>query len=134
MVTIVEPEVLMEGAHSFAQCTAITEDVLRTTFSQLYGQGMMLESMILKPNMVLAGLSNFVLTSPEAEAFATMTCLLHSVPAAVKAIAFLSGAQPDEQRTAAQPQILHRAACNHAACCGTYTIAMEQLTGQTVPF
>jgi fructose-bisphosphate aldolase class I len=56
MVPIVEPEVLMDGEHTLEQCRATTEDVLHNVFGQLYTQRVMLEGMILKPNMVLAGL------------------------------------------------------------------------------
>jgi fructose-bisphosphate aldolase, class I len=58
LVPIIEPEVLMNGAHSLAQCASVTEAVLLEVFSQLSIQGVMLEAMILKPNMVLAGLDN----------------------------------------------------------------------------
>src|ERR1035441_1560719 len=55
LVPVVEPEVLMEGEHTLDRCCKVTEEVLRTVFSQLYTQGVMLEGMILKPNMVLPG-------------------------------------------------------------------------------
>ena len=57
LVPIVEPEVLMDGDHTFERCGEVTEEVLRTVFHQLYAQGVMLEGMILKPNMVLPGLA-----------------------------------------------------------------------------
>lgn len=93
LVPIVEPEVLMEGDHSLERAGAATQEVLRTVFRHLYLQRVMLEGMILKPNMTLPGL-----TSPEQEtvdevANATMQCLLRTVPAAVPGIAFLSGGQ-----------------------------------------
>lgn len=57
LVPVVEPEVLMDGDHTLARCFEVTQEVLRTVFSQLYMQGVMLEAVILKPNMVLAGLT-----------------------------------------------------------------------------
>jgi fructose-bisphosphate aldolase class I len=57
LVPIVEPEVLMEGEHDLERCFDVTEKVLRTVFAQLYAQRVMLEGMILKPNMVLPGLA-----------------------------------------------------------------------------
>jgi fructose-bisphosphate aldolase class I len=100
LVPIVEPEVLMGGNHSLAQCCALTEEVLRTVFEQLYAQQVMLEGVILKPNMILPGLG-----CPEQEtvnevADATVGCLLRAVPAAVPAIAFLSGGQSGELASA----------------------------------
>ncbi len=93
LAPIVEPEVLMDGEHTLERCFEVTEEVLRTVFNQLYTQRVMLEGMILKPNMVLPGL-----TCPRQEpvdevADATAKCLLRAVPAAVPGIAFLSGGQ-----------------------------------------
>ena len=100
LVPIVEPEVLMDGAHTLERCREVTESVLRAVFNHLYSQGVVLEGMLLKPNMVLPGLS-----SPEQEpvdelADATVGCLLRAVPAAVPGIAFLSGGQPSELASA----------------------------------
>ena len=56
LVPIVEPEVLMDGAHTLERCREVTEEMLRSVFDQLHLQGVVLEGMILKPNMVLPGL------------------------------------------------------------------------------
>jgi fructose-bisphosphate aldolase, class I len=100
LVPIVEPEVLMDGEHTLERCSEVTEEVLRTVFSQLYTQRVLLEGMILKPNMVLPGL-----TCPKQEAVnevadATVNCLLRAVPAAVPGVAFLSGGQSPELASA----------------------------------
>ena len=100
LVPIVEPEVLMDGAHTLERSSEVTEQVLRMVFHQLYVQGVILEGLILKPNMVLPGL-----TSPKQEAVdetadATMRCLLQAVPAAVPGVAFLSGGQSGELASA----------------------------------
>jgi fructose-bisphosphate aldolase class I len=100
LVPVVEPEVLMEGEHTLDRCCKVTEEVLRTVFTQIYTQGVMLEGMILKPNMVLPGS-----TCPKQEAVdevadATVRCLLRSVPSAVPGIAFLSGGQSAELASA----------------------------------
>ena len=99
LVPVVEPEVLMEGEHTLEQCSAVTEEVLHEVFSQLYAQRVMLEGIILKPNMVLPGLSCPEQTTANEIADATVTCLLQAVPAAVPGIAFLSGGQPAELAT-----------------------------------
>ena len=100
LVPIVEPEVLMAGEHSLARCQAATEDVLHGVFAQLHGQGVMLEGMILKPNMVLPSLTCATQETAEAVADATLACLLRVVPAAVPGIAFLSGGQSSELASA----------------------------------
>ena len=60
----------------------------------------MLEGMILKPNMVLPGLTCPRQESVDEVAEATVRCLLHVVPAAVPGIAFLSGGQSGELASA----------------------------------
>ncbi|HVC99514.1 MAG TPA: class I fructose-bisphosphate aldolase [Pirellulales bacterium] len=94
LVPVVEPEVLMEGKHTQQRCREVTEEVLRTVFNQLYTQRVTLEAMILKPNMVLPGLTCSKQETVDEVADATVTCLLRAVPAAVPAVAFLSGGQP----------------------------------------
>ena len=100
LVQIVEPEVLMDGEHDLERCREVTDEVLRTVFSQLYTQRVLLEGMILKPNMVLPGLTCPRQETVDAVADATVTCLLRSVPAAVPGIAFLSGGQSAELASA----------------------------------
>lgn len=93
LVPVVEPEVLMEGPHTLDRCSEVTEEVLRTVFGHLYMQRVMLEGMILKPNMVLPGLTCPIQEGVDEVADATVKCLSRSVPAAVPAVAFLSGGQ-----------------------------------------
>jgi fructose-bisphosphate aldolase class I len=93
LVPVVEPEVLMEGEHTLEKCGAVTEEVLRTVFHHLYTQRVMLEGMILKPNMVLPGLTCPRQDTVDEVADATVKCLLRAVPAAVPGVAFLSGGQ-----------------------------------------
>jgi fructose-bisphosphate aldolase class I len=125
LVPVVEPEVLMDGGHTLERCAEVTEEVLRTVFNQLYTQRVMLEGMILKPNMVLPGLTcppqqevkevaageqqyQVRLTDRQQDevedvnevADATVRCLLRAVPAAVPGIAFLSGGQSAELASA----------------------------------
>ena len=100
LVPIVEPEVLMTGDHPLARCASVTEDVLHTVFAQLHTQGVELEAMLLKPNMVLPGLACPTQVSADKVAAATITCLRRAVPAAVAGIAFLSGGQSGDLATA----------------------------------
>ncbi len=93
IVPVVEPEVLMDGEHSLQRCQDTTEEVLRSVFRQLSSQGVLLEGMILKPNMVVPGLKCVQQETAEKIAAATITCLLRTVPAAVPGVAFLSGGQ-----------------------------------------
>ena len=96
IVPVVEPEVLMDGAHTLERCREVTEKTLNRVFDQLYTQGVLLEGMLLKPNMVLPGLSCPKQESVDELADATVECLLRTVPAAVPGVAFLSGGQSGE--------------------------------------
>jgi fructose-bisphosphate aldolase class I len=100
LVPIVEPEVLMDGGHTLEQCCEVTDEALRTLFSELFAQRVALEGVILKPNMVLAGLACPKQETVEEVADATVHCLLRAVPAAVPAVAFLSGGQTAELASA----------------------------------
>jgi fructose-bisphosphate aldolase class I len=100
LVPVVEPEVLMDGDHTLERCFEVTEKVLREVFCQLYTQRVMLEGMILKPNMVLPGSTCPKQKALDEVADATVNCLLRAVPAAVPAIAFLSGGQSAELASA----------------------------------
>jgi fructose-bisphosphate aldolase class I len=90
----------MEGSHNLERCSEVTEKVLREVFCQLYTQRVILEGIILKPNMVLAGSTCPKQEAVEEVANATVNCLLQAVPAAVPAIAFLSGGQSAELASA----------------------------------
>jgi len=100
LVPVVEPEVLMDGGHTLRRCEEVSEHVLRTVFAHLHSQGVLLEGMILKPNMVLPGLSCPTQETVDEVADATVRCLLRTVPAAVPGIAFLSGGQASELASA----------------------------------
>lgn len=93
LIPIVEPEVLMAGDHSWQRCAEVTEAVLHAVFAHLVEQRVMLEAMILKPNMVVSGTTCPEQASVDQVADATVQCLLRAVPAAVPAVAFLSGGQ-----------------------------------------
>ena len=100
MVPIVEPEVLMDGDHTIERCFEVTEATLRTVFHVLREQGVSLEGMLLKPNMVLSGKRCPRQAGVPEVAAATVRCLRRAVPAAVPGIVFLSGGQSEERATA----------------------------------
>ena len=100
LVPIVEPEVLMDGDHSLERSLEATQAIQEAVFHQLHLQGVVLEGMLLKPNMILSGLASARQASVEEVAEATLTCLLRCVPAAVPGIAFLSGGQSGPEASA----------------------------------
>jgi fructose-bisphosphate aldolase, class I len=100
LVPIVEPEVLMDGSHPLERCEEVTGLVLHAVFQALLEQGVSLEAMLLKPNMVIAGTESPRPASVQQVASATLRCLRRHVPAAVPGIVFLSGGQDDQVATA----------------------------------
>ena len=102
IVPIVEPEVLMDGEHSshdIDECYRVTEWTLRSVFRELYDARVMLEGIVLKPNMVIAGQKSAKQASAAEVAEKTIKCLRATVPSSVPGIAFLSGGQSDEAAT-----------------------------------
>jgi fructose-bisphosphate aldolase class I len=99
IVPIVEPEVLMDGAHTLERCEEVTNEVLDRVFSHLFAARVFLEGMILKPNMVVAGKKSPQKAGPEQVAEATLRTLKRQVPSAVPGIAFLSGGQSPVEAT-----------------------------------
>ena len=93
LMPIVEPEVLMDGSHTIDRCEEVTGVVLHAVFNALSEQGVALEGMLLKPNMVVAGKACTRQAFVEDVATATLRCLRRHVPAAVPGIVFLSGGQ-----------------------------------------
>ncbi|MBT3371473.1 MAG: fructose-bisphosphate aldolase class I [Rhodospirillaceae bacterium] len=100
LVPIVEPEVLMDGGHDIERCREVTELALELTFRELFNQNVVLEGMVLKPNMVLAGKKCARQNSVDDVAAMTVKVLRRQVPAAVPGIAFLSGGQSEVEATA----------------------------------
>jgi fructose-bisphosphate aldolase class I len=99
IVPIVEPEVLMDGAHGIERCEEVTGATLTAVFNQLHAHRVRLEGIVLKPNMVISGMKHPKRASAEEVAEATVRCLKRYVPAAVPGIAFLSGGQGPEEAT-----------------------------------
>src|SRR3984885_5066266 len=99
IVPIVEPEVLMDGAHALDRCEEVTNVVLDRVFEHLFAARVFLEGMVLKPNMVVAGKKSAQKASPEQVAQATVRTLKRQVPSAVPGIAFLSGGQGPAEAT-----------------------------------
>jgi fructose-bisphosphate aldolase class I len=100
VVPIVEPEVLIDGDHSLARCAEVTEAVQKELFHTLHRHHVVLEHMILKPNMILPGKDHAVMSSAEKIAAATLRVFRRTVPAAVPSINFLSGGLSPEEATA----------------------------------
>lgn len=100
LVPIVEPEVLMDGAHTIERCAEVTTATLKAVFDELSVHRVALEGMLLKPNMVISGMKCPNQAGVEQVAHETVRVLKRHVPAAVPGIVFLSGGQSAELATA----------------------------------
>ena len=100
VVPIVEPEVLMDGGHTLGRCAEVTEAVLHEVFDALHRHRVVLEHMLLKPSMVVAGKEQAQRAPAVEVAARTIRVLRRTVPAAVPGIFFLSGGQTPAEATA----------------------------------
>ena len=105
IVPIVEPEVLMDGDpgdHTLERCEEVTRAVLTGVFEALRDEGVVMEGMVLKPNMVIDGSKRrgAQAASVEEVAEATVRTLKDCVPEGVPGVAFLSGGQTEIEATA----------------------------------
>jgi fructose-bisphosphate aldolase, class I len=99
IVPIVEPEVLMDADNTIERCHEITSRTLDLVFAELERQGVALEGMLLKPNMVISGKQCPAQATSEQVAAQTIDCFLRYVPAMVPGIVFLSGGQSEVEAT-----------------------------------
>src|SRR5213592_1264800 len=99
LVPIVEPEVLLDGSHTIERYFEVTQETLESVFHALYEHRVVLEEILLKPNMVLSGKDCPQQASVQEVAEATVRCMKRVVPAAVAGLVFLSGGQTDLQAT-----------------------------------
>ena len=99
LVPIVEPEVLMDGAHTIERCDVVTSRVLEAVFAELDEHHVAFEGMLLKPNMIIPGKKCERQATSQEIAEATLRCFYRYVPAAVPGIVFLSGGQSDVEAT-----------------------------------
>jgi fructose-bisphosphate aldolase class I len=90
----------MDGSHDIDRCDDVTTETLQVVFDALHRQGVSLEGMLLKPNMVISGAGCATQADIDTVAARTVRCLHRTVPAAVPGIVFLSGGQNREVATA----------------------------------
>ena len=99
IVPIVEPEVLMDGTHTIEKCNMVTNSTLKMVFEQLNIYNVLLEGIVLKPNMIISAIDCPIQADIEKVADMTYACLKENVPENVPGIAFLSGGQSGDLAT-----------------------------------
>jgi len=100
LVPIVEPEILMNGSHTIEDCYEVSQRTLNVVFEQLIMHHVLLDGIVLKPNMIISGLDCNEQASVEKVSELTFKCLKDNVPSDVPGIAFLSGGQSSDLATA----------------------------------
>jgi len=100
ILPVIEPDVVMDGDHSLADCRAATEIVLTILFSKLADYRIDRKKIILKPSMVLPGKESKQKVSPTAVAEATLAVFKKTVPVDVPGLVFLSGGQTLQEAAA----------------------------------
>jgi len=100
IVPIVEPEVLIDGNHSLNDCAEVSEAVFHEVFHALHRHQVVLEHIVLKPNMMVPGKESPYKATAEEVAIQTIKVLRRTVPSAVPSINFLSGGLTPEDATA----------------------------------
>ena len=96
IVPIVEPEVFIEGKHSIYKSKEVNEKVFKKVFMELQEQNVDLDSIVLKPSMIIQGDKNPDKLSVEKIAEINIEFLLNNVPYEVPGIAYLSGGMNDD--------------------------------------
>jgi fructose-bisphosphate aldolase class I len=99
LVPIIEPEVLMDGAHTIETCYDISAKTFNAVFDALATAGVYLPGILLKPNMVVSGKNCPYQADTNQIAEMTLQCLSDSVPETVPGIVFLSGGQSEKEAT-----------------------------------
>jgi len=99
IVPIVEPEILMDGTHTIEKCNMVTSNTLKIVFEQLSIYNVLLEGIVLKPNMIISAIDCPFQADIEKVADMTYACLKENVPENVPGIAFLSGGQSGDLAT-----------------------------------
>jgi len=99
LVPIVEPEVLLDGAHGIDETIVVAEKIWAATMKCMADQGVLLEGILLKPSMVTPAAECPDRADPATVAEYTLRMLNRRVPPAVPGIMFLSGGQSELEST-----------------------------------
>lgn len=100
LVPLVEPEVLMQGAHTAAQAEETVREVLATVVDALSARNVDLKNVIVKTSMAVSGSMAPERALPAEVAERTARALTAALPEELGGVVFLSGGQSPEEATA----------------------------------
>lgn len=96
LVPIVEPEILIDGAHDIATTAKVQENLVTTVYKYLDENGVYLEGSLLKPSMTVSGVDCPEKPTPQEVASMTVQTLQRCIPPAMPGVTFLSGGISEE--------------------------------------
>ncbi len=96
LVPIIEPEILTDGDHTIEQCAEASERVFSGVMKALIDHKLIIEGLLLKPNMVTPGSTCPEKKTTQEIAWYTVRTLSRSIVPALPGIVFLSGGQSEE--------------------------------------
>merc|ERR1719331_362933 len=96
LVPIVEPEILIDGAHDIATTCRIQERVLSYVYQKLHDNGVLMEGSLLKPSMTVPGIGAKDKSDPGTIAKMTVQTLDRCLPSSMPGVTFLSGGISEE--------------------------------------
>jgi len=96
LVPIIEPEILQDGTHGIEIAAEVTERVLSAVMKELFNQHLLIEGLLLKPNMVTPGAQSEQKWNSKEIAWLTVRTLSRTIVPALPAVTFLSGGQSEE--------------------------------------
>lgn len=99
IVPIVEPEVIFDGNHSTKDCRLATGKILLALIEELKLFEVDLAGTIIKTNMVMAGKTHPLQSSPREVGLETANILRKTLPKELAGVVFLSGGQTPQQAT-----------------------------------
>jgi fructose-bisphosphate aldolase class I len=99
MMPMVEPEVLMDGAHTLQTCKGVTLRAQYALFEELERISVDLKGIVLKPNFIVSGKESGETFDPVVSAKETLDVLGETTPLEVPGVMFLSGGLSESQAT-----------------------------------
>jgi fructose-bisphosphate aldolase class I len=97
LVPIIEPEILTDGEHTIEECAKQSERVFAEVMKQLIAHNLLLEGLLIKPNMITPGASCTEKKTAQEIAWFTLRTLSRTYVPAIPGITFLSGGQSEEE-------------------------------------
>jgi len=97
LVPIIEPEILIDGDHTIETCADVSERVFAAVQAELLSNHLLMEGLLLKPNMVTPGSDCKTRATPQEIAWMTVRTLSRTMVPALPGVTFLSGGQSEEE-------------------------------------